>query len=228
MSGYFALLRDPLVARPFISSVVARIPIATAPLGLVLLVRDQRDSYSLAGIVTGLFAVGLALGSPFWGRALDRLGQPRVLVPTAAASGGLLLLLTGATVWQAVPEPVLPVLALLAGTAFPPLSPAMRTTWRVVVLEERPRRRGYALDAAAVETIFVGGPLLLSGLLLLGVAALPLLVTVLLLFGGTMAYVRSPARGGHRPPSRRAGRTVRERRCCTARGSSCCWSSWPS
>ena len=199
MSGYFALLRDPLVARPFISSVVARIPIATAPLGLVLLVRDQRDSYSLAGIVTGLFAVGLALGSPFWGRALDRLGQPRVLVPTAAASGGLLLLLTGATVWQAVPEPALPVLALLAGIAFPPLSPAMRSTWRVVVLEERPRRRGYALDAAAVETIFVGGPLLLSGLLLLGVAALPLLVTVLLLFGGTMAYVRSP--GARRPPA---------------------------
>ena len=192
MSGYFALLRDPLVARPFVSSVVARVPIATAPLGLVLLVRDQRDSYSLAGIVTGLFAVGLAVGSPFWGRAMDRLGQPRVLVPTATASGVLLLLLTVATAWSSVPVLVLPVLALLAGIAFPPLSPAMRSTWRVVVREERARRHGYALDAAAVETIFVGGPLLLSGLLLLGVAALPLLVTVLLLVGGTLAYVRSP------------------------------------
>ena len=199
MSGYFALLRDPLVARPFVASVVARVPIATAPLGLVLLVRDQRDSYSLAGIVTGLFAVGLAVGSPFWGRAMDRLGQPRVLVPTSAASGGLLLLLTLATVWPVVPAAVLPLLALLAGIAFPPLSPAMRSTWRVVVREERPRRRGYALDAAAVETIFVGGPLLLSGLLLLGVAALPLLVTVALLVGGTTAYVRSP--GARRPPA---------------------------
>jgi MFS family permease len=196
MSGYFALLRDPLVARPFVASVVARIPIATAPLGLVLLVRDQRDSYSLAGIVTGLFAVGLAVGSPFWGRAMDRLGQPRVLVPTSTVSGGLLLLLTLATVWEAVPAGVLPVVALLAGIAFPPLSPAMRSTWRVVVREERPRRRGYALDAAAVETIFVGGPLLLSGLLLLGVAALPLLVTVLLLVGGTTAYVRTPGARG--------------------------------
>ncbi|PRY15349.1 MFS transporter [Kineococcus rhizosphaerae] len=191
MSGYFALLRDPVVARPFVSSVVARIPIATAPLGLVLLVRSARDNYTLAGIVTGLFAVGLAVGSPLWGRAMDRLGQPRVLVPAASVSGLLLLLLTGATVWTAVPGVVLPVLALLAGAAFPPLSPAMRSTWRVVVTEERRRRRGYALDAAAVETIFVGGPLLLSVLLLLGVAPLPLLVTVVLLVGGTLAYCRS-------------------------------------
>lgn len=199
MSGYAALLRDPSVARPFVSSVVARVPIATAPLGLVLLVRDQRDSYSLAGVVTGLFAVGLALGSPFWGRAMDRLGQPRVLVPTAVASGALLLLLTAATARPSFPAPGLPVLSLLAGAAFPPLSPAMRSTWRVVVREERARRRGYALDAAAVETIFVGGPLLLSGLLLLGRATLPLLVTVLLLVGGTFAYVRSP--GARRVPA---------------------------
>jgi len=192
MSGYLALLRDPLVARPFGSSVIARIPIATAPLGLVLLVRDQRDSYSLAGIVTGLFAIGLAVGSPLWGRAMDGRGQPRVLVPTALTSGTLLLLLTGATVSQAVPAPVLLGLALLAGIAFPPLSPAMRSTWRVVVTEDRRRRRGYALDAAAVETIFVGGPLLLSGLLLFGWAALPLLVTVVLLIAGTLVYVGSP------------------------------------
>lgn len=192
MSGYLALLRDPLVARPFVSSVVARIPIATAPLGLVLLVRDQRDSYSLAGIVTGLFAVGLAIGSPLWGRAMDRHGQSRVLVPTAVTSGTLLLLLTIAVVWSAVPAWVLLGLALLAGFAFPPLSPAMRSTWRVVVTEDRRRRRGYALDAAAVETIFVGGPLLLSGLLLFGVAPVPLLVTVALLVAGTLVYVSSP------------------------------------
>ncbi|WP_432522213.1 MFS transporter [Kineococcus sp. SYSU DK006] len=203
MSGYFALLRDPLVARPFVASVVARVPIATAPLGLVLLVRELRDSYSLAGLVTGLFAVGLAIGSPFWGRAMDRRGQPRVLLPIAALSGGLLLLLTGATAWQAVPAAVLPALALVAGLFFPPLSPAMRATWRVVVTDERRRRRGYALDAVAVESIFVGGPLLLSALLLLHVPVLPLLVTVVLLVGGTVAYARTPgARRGSGPGSR--------------------------
>ncbi|WP_380170342.1 MFS transporter [Kineococcus sp. DHX-1] len=205
MSGYFALLRDPVVARPFVASVVARIPIATAPLGLVLLVRTARDNYTLAGIVTGLFAVGLAVGSPLWGRAMDRLGQPRVLIPAASVSGLFLLLLTVATVWTAVPAAVLPVLAVLAGAAFPPLSPAMRSTWRVVVTSERGRRRGYALDAAAVETIFVGGPLLLSVLLLLGIAPLPLLVTVVLLVGGTLVYARSPGARRVRPQPVGAG-----------------------
>lgn len=205
MSGYFALLRDPVVARPFVASVVARIPIATAPLGLVLLVRTARGDYTLAGIVTGLFAVGLAVGSPLWGRAMDRLGQPRVLVPAASVSGLFLLLLTGATVWTAVPAVLLPVLAVLAGAAFPPLSPAMRSTWRVVVTSERGRRRGYALDAAAVETIFVGGPLLLSVLLLLGIAPLPLLVTVVLLVGGTLVYARSPGARRVRPQPVGAG-----------------------
>ena len=227
MSGYVALLRDPLVARPFVASVVARIPIATAPLGLVLLVRDLRDSYSLAGLVTGVFAVGLAFGSPWWGRLMDRHGQPRVIVTTASSSALLLLALTAATAAPAVPAAVLLVLALLAGIAFPPLSPAMRTTWRVVVSDPRARRRGYALDAAAVESIFVGGPLLLSVLLQLDVAVLPLVVTAALLAGGSLAYARTPGartRPPRRPPApRRSSGPRRARRRGTRAGSASCW-----
>ncbi|WP_432534124.1 MFS transporter [Kineococcus arenarius] len=190
MAGYVALLRDPRVAAPFSASVVARVPIATAPLGLVLLVRDQRDAWDLAGLVTGVFAVGLALGTPFWGRGLDRHGQPRVLVPTATASAALLVALTAAVATSAVPAAVLVLLALGAGLTFPPLSPAMRTTWRAVVPDEGLRRRGYALDAVAVETLFVAGPLLLTLLLAVGPPVVPLLVTALMLAGGTLAYCR--------------------------------------
>jgi len=193
MPGYVALLRDPFAARPFVASVVARIPIATVPLGLVLLVRELRDSYTLAGVVTGVFAVGLAIGSPFWGRALDRLGHPRVITSTALVSAVVLVLLTVATATPAAPPVVLILLALLVGASFPPMSPAMRATWRIVVPDEARRRRGYALDAVAVETIFVGGPLLLSGLLLFTPAVVPLLVTSLLLSGGSIAYSRTEA-----------------------------------
>ncbi|WP_432570026.1 MFS transporter [Kineococcus sp. SYSU DK005] len=200
MAGYVALLRDRRVAAPFAASVVARLSIATIPLGLVLLVRGQRDAWDLAGLVTGVFAIGLALGTPFWGRGLDRRGQPGVLVPTATASAALLLALTAAVASPAVPAAVLVVLAFAVGLTFPPLSPAMRVTWRVVVADERLRRRGYALDAVAVETIFVAGPLLLTVLLALGPPVVPLVATALALAGGTLAYCRC-AGPRTRPPA---------------------------
>ncbi|WP_337059996.1 MFS transporter [Kineococcus sp. G2] len=203
MAGYVALLRDPRVAAPFSASVVARVPIATIPLGLVLLVRDLRDAWDLAGLVTGVFAVGLAVGTPFWGRGLDRHGQPRVLLPTAFSCAALLLVLTAAIAAPAVPAVVLLVLALGAGLTFPPLSPAMRTTWRVVVTDERLRRRGYALDAVAVETLFVAGPLLLTLLLAVGPAVVPLVATAVALAGGTLAYCRCEG------PRRRPGPAAR-------------------
>ncbi len=103
----------------------------------------------------------------------------------------------------------------------------MRSTWRVVVTSERGRRRGYALDAAAVETIFVGGPLLLSVLLLLGIAPLPLLVTVVLLVGGTLVYARSPGARRVRPQPVGAGGHGAGAALLHSPASCCSWRSWP-
>jgi len=77
----------------------------------------------------------------------------------------------------------------------------MRGAWKVVLPPGRVRQAGFALDAVAVETIFVGGPLLLSLLLAAHVPVLPLLVTVGLLVAGGAGYsLTSAARGaGHRP-----------------------------
>lgn len=60
---------------------VARLPLSMAPLGILLLVESQRGTYTLAGLVTGAYAVGNALGTPIWGRLMDRVGQVRVLAP---------------------------------------------------------------------------------------------------------------------------------------------------
>ncbi|WP_369055484.1 MFS transporter [Kineococcus terrestris] len=192
MKDYLGVLRNPRAARPFAAAVVARLPVSMAPLGLVLLVRGLRDDWTLAGVVAGAFAVGVAVGSPFWGRGLDRYGQPRVIAATSCASAAFLLALTLATAGP-VPGPALVVLAALVGGTFPPVSPAMRAAWRVVLPDVRQQRLGYALDAVAVETLFVGGPLLLTLLLAVTSPLVPMLATCAFLAGGGLLYARTEA-----------------------------------
>lgn len=171
---------------------LGRLSYALGPLGMVLLVSEVRDSYGDAGIVTGAYGLGTAVGSPLLGRALDRVGQPRVLVPTGLLCGGLLVAIAFLATADA-PLPVLVLVAALAGLVFPPLGPAMRAAWRVVFADDSTRRSGYALDAVAVETIFVVGPLLLSVLVTSTSRPVPLVVTGLVLAGGTVGYAMTAA-----------------------------------
>ncbi len=175
-----------------------------APLGIVLLVSDVRGSYGAAGLVTGAFALGTATGSPVWGRLLDRYGRRRVVAPTGIASGALLAVLTvGITV---LPLLAVMCLAAAAGAVYPPVGPAMRASWRVLFDDAGRRRAGYALDAVSVESVFVGGPLLLSALLVAG-PRVPLIVTAALLAAGSVAFsLVSPAGApaGGRPAGARS------------------------
>lgn len=190
--AYGRLLSYGPASRPFLAAVIARLPIAMAPLGILLLVERERGTYSLAGFVTGAFALGSAVGMPLWGRLMDRWGQPRVLVPTAVTSGAFLAALAIATVAGAS-SAVLLLLSLGAGLAFPPMSAAMRAAWRTIFPGRASRRVAFALDGTSVELIFVGGPLLLSLLLVLTPSGVPLLVTSALMVGGALAYCRTGA-----------------------------------
>lgn len=198
LATYAGVLRQRTVLGPFLAAVLARLPIAMTPLGIVLLVQAERGSYGIAGVVTGAFALGTAAGAPVWGRLMDRYGQTRVLVPTVLASALLIVALAVGTVLN-VPSAALVATAAAAGGTFPPFSAAMRSTWRRLLPEGPDRRAGFALDAVAVEFLFVGGPLFLSLLLLISPPVAPLLVTAVLLAAGGLTYSWAPAvRGGHR------------------------------
>jgi MFS family permease len=201
LSAYVRLLAHGPASRPFLAAVVARLPIAMAPIGMILLIQHIRGAYGIAGFVTGAYALGTAAGSPFWGRMMDRLGQPRVLIPTSLASASVLAGLAIAAVAGA-PDPVLIVLAAVSGLAFPPISPAMRAAWRVIFPDAESRRVGYALDATSVEFVFVSGPLLLSLLLAFTPPVVPLLVTAALMAGGGLAFSSTSAARTWTPESR--------------------------
>lgn len=213
--AYIRLLRYRPAASPFLTAVVARLAIAMAPLGLLLLVQSERDAYGVAGVVTGAFAIGCAIGTPFWGRTMDRVGQVRTLLPTTLSSATLLAGDAVATVAGA-PLPVLIMLAGLAGVAFPPISPAIRTAWRVIFPNPASRRIAFALDATAVELLFVLGPLLLSALLALFSPMVPVLVAAGCMAVGGVGYCRTAAarrsRPGRHHPQPATGEPVRHHR----------------
>jgi MFS family permease len=190
--AYVRLLRYPPAAFPFLTATLARLSIAMAPLGLLLLVESERNAYGLAGVVTGAFAIGAAAGTPLWGRAMDRAGQVRTLLPTSLASAALLVAAAIATVAGA-PLFWLVVLAAAAGFSYPPMSPAIRSAWRIIFPDAASRRVAFALDGTAVELLFVGGPLLLSALLALTTPMIPVLVAAGCIAVGGVAYCRSDA-----------------------------------
>jgi MFS family permease len=185
--AYGRLLRHGPASRPFLFAALARLTLAMTPLGVLILVEAERGTYALAGLVSGVYAIGAALGTPLWGRLMDRFGQVRVLLPTTLTSAVLLAVLALATTHGAS-DHVLVAVAVGVGITYPAIGPALRSSFRIVLPDPTSRRVAFALDATSVELAFVCGPLLLSALLLPGVAALPLLVTAGLLAVGGAGY----------------------------------------
>lgn len=210
MHLYRRILTRRGAAAPFLLALLGRLPISMAPLGIVLLVQSARDNYSQAGAVTAAFTLAVAIGTPFWGSRLDVYGQSKVLLPLGLVSGGLLIALT-LSIARGASMPVLFVLAAGVGLAFPPISPAMRGAWRVLLEADEERRAAFALEGVIIEVVFVAGPLLISSLLLFGPAELPLLITSALLAVGAAGYSLTGAARRWRPEPHADGGSYRGR-----------------
>jgi MFS family permease len=215
LRSYGRLLAHGPASRPFAFAALARLTLAMIPLGILILVEQERHSYVIAGVVSGAYAIGAAVGTPVWGRLMDRIGQVPVLLPTTLVSAALLVSLALAATTTAS-HYVLIALAVGVGLGYPAISPALRSSFRIVLPDPEARRVAFALDATSVELAFVCGPLLLSVMLLPEVSVLPLFVTAGLLAAGGVGYCATgvarratPARqqqaSGHDPAAIGAG-----------------------
>ena len=156
--GYLALLRLPFIARLLAGSLVGRLPTGMSILMIPLALRRSGLDYGFVGIASGTLAVSAAVGGPVLGRLVDRVGQVRVLIPAAAASG------VGFAVLALAPgnRPAVLLGVVLAGAAAPPLEPCIRILWPSLVPADG-LASAYSLDSAAQELIFVSGPLVVAG-----------------------------------------------------------------
>ena len=155
---YLLILRRPGAARLLLPTLVARIPDSIAATAIAVLVRSATGSYFSAGFAAGAFGAGTAVSAPFAGRALDRLGQRRLL-PLLAI--GFAAALTALALASGHSGPgVLDAVAAAAGLTRPPVEAALRAMWPKLVPPNRVA--AYALDSTVQELIWIGGPLLLA------------------------------------------------------------------
>ncbi|MFF7750293.1 MFS transporter [Streptomyces sp. NPDC007971] len=158
-AGYLEILRARHAARLLTGTLVGRLPNATAAIALVLFVRAEGGTYSLAGALAAVYGVANAVGQPVLGRLVDLYGQPRVQLPAAVVSA---LAMVAFAFAGTDPLPLAYAAVAVAGLFTPPLEGGLRALWPSVLRREEQVHTAYAMDAIAQEVMFTVGPLLVT------------------------------------------------------------------
>src|SRR6185437_8774010 len=190
--------------RLFAISVLARLPLPTFSIGLLVHARHLTGSFAAAGLVAGTYGAALGIGGPFLGRLVDRCGQTIVLIGSAAASaalvGAIALMPAGA------PVPALVALAFGIGLASPPLGACLRTALPRILPDQEAVRASYTLDATVVELTWILGPPLVLALGAATSTGMALAASGAVLLVATAAFAAEPASRGWRPSGGERGR----------------------
>lgn len=197
-AGYAEILRTRYAGRLLAGTLVGRLPNATAAIAIVLFIRAEGGTYSLAGGLAAVYGVANAVGQPLLGRLVDLYGQPRIQLPSALVSA----LGMGAFAFTGPDSLALAYAAVaVAGLFTPPLEGGLRALWPSVLGKEEQVHRAYALDAIAQEIMFTVGPLLVTGCVALWSEQAALLVVNAIGVLGALSVVMSqPSRAWRSAP----------------------------
>lgn len=206
--GYRQLLHTPGVWSFVLPGFLARQPFAMLTIGIVLLVQHTTGSFALAGAVSAVTGVSMALGAPQAGKLADRFGQRSVVIPGALVHAAAVSVLIALALLDA-PAWALFAVAVPAGASVPQVGPMVRARWAHKLGGDPLMPTAAAFESVTDEFTFVVGPVLATALCTgvhpaAGLAA----EAVLTVFGGLLfaAQTRTapPASGGRRAGEARA------------------------
>ncbi|MEV4789683.1 MFS transporter [Streptomyces tuirus] len=200
-TGYLEILRARHAARLLVGTLVGRLPNATAAIAIVLFVRAEGGTYSLAGALAAVYGVANAVGQPVLGRIVDLRGQPRVQLPAAVLSALAMALFAFSGIGSL---PLAYAAVAGAGLFTPPLEGGLRALWPSVLRREDQVHTAYAMDAVAQEVMFTVGPLLVTLCVSLWSAQAALLVLNVIGVLGALSVVVSPPSRAWRSAPREA------------------------
>lgn len=161
--GYGQLLRTRGAWTFLLPGFAARQPFAMLTISIVLLVQHTTGSYGVAGAVSAVTGVSMAVFAPFGGKLADRFGQRAVLVPgvlihTVSVLTLTVLALSDAPLWA------LFVAAVPTGASQPQISPMVRARWGVKLQDSPLAGTAAAFESVTDELTFVLGPLFATAL----------------------------------------------------------------
>lgn len=187
-SEYAELLSTPHSPRFAVGAVVAAMPYPMIGMTITISVQHYYGSYGLAGTLTAVQAIALAVVGPVLGKLVDRFGQRKVSLPTIAvwmvAAISMVTAITNhAPVWLLFM--IAPFLA-----AIPPWGAMARTRW-THLLKGNPRKIETALSLSSIfdECLWVvGNPLasilaVISGILAFSFTGVCVLLGALMFLG---------------------------------------------
>jgi MFS family permease len=161
LKPYVHLMRRPGAGAFFAAGIVGRMPISMIGLGIVILIAREKDSYGLAGAVSGVAVVAGALTGPIQGRLVDRFGQRLLLlVGTVLCTIGLAGLLVAVN--ADAPAWVLYLISFVAGGTRPQVGSFVRARWTHLLGRGRALQTAFALEAVGDEVVFIVGPVLVA------------------------------------------------------------------
>ncbi|MFG3273696.1 MFS transporter [Streptomyces luteogriseus] len=197
-TGYLEILRARHAARLLVGTLVGRLPNATAAIAIVLFVRAEGGTYTLAGALAAVYGVANAVGQPVLGRIVDLRGQPLVQLPAAVLSALAMALFAFSGIGSL---PLAYAAVAGAGLFTPPLEGGLRALWPSVLRREDQVHTAYAMDAVAQEVMFTVGPLLVTLCVSLWSAQAALLVlNVVGVLGALSVVVSAPSRAWRSAP----------------------------
>lgn len=130
-----------------------------AGVAAIMLMAQERDSYSVAGLATAAYLVMGALIGPQIFRLIDTFGQRRVVpaqlaVHVPAFAGMIVSTLTAEATWPIY------LLAAVAGASQPDAGTLVRTRWAALLRGDPLLRTAFAWESLLDDAVSVLGPLI--------------------------------------------------------------------
>jgi len=197
---YLELLRRPGVGSMVLGQTIGRLTPGMILLAIILSMRQGGYGYATIGIVTGAHQFGVAVSSPWQGRAADVLGHRTVLVPDGVVYlAGTVAITLG--IMRGSGAGVLAGAALLTGLASPPMTACARAALGSILGAGREREQAFVLTSGTVELGFIAGPLLTGAIAATVGPSIAIVTAGASVLVGTLVYASGPriAATGPRP-----------------------------